>query len=535
MNTSAQSLHPSTAPRPRLDHPTGKRSILLFCGLLIVGMVVTAWGIFKDVNQAGAVANTWLPYGLLGLALLIALGFEFVNGFHDTANAVATVIYTHSLPANVAVVWSGFCNFAGVLLSSGAVAFGIIALLPVDMILQVGSANGFAMIFALLIAAIIWNLGTWWFGLPASSSHTLIGSILGVGICSALINGRPGTEGVDWNQVTKVGYTLLLSPLVGFGAAALLLIVMRVLIKRPELYRAPTGKNAPPVWIRGLLILTCSGVSFAHGSNDGQKGMGLIMLILVGTLPMAYALNRAVPSTQTTQFVAVAQVTHDGLVQASNAPAPADPHAVLLEFVRSHKNSPEVVPALAAVTGSIASEVQSYGTLDRVPAQAMNNVRNDMFLTSETIRLVNQQHLSTFSAQTQTNLNEFKRQIDEATRFIPAWVKIAVAIALGLGTLVGWRRIVVTVGEKIGKTHLTYAQGASAELVAMATIGAADVFGMPVSTTHVLSSGVAGTMAANGSGLQWATVRNLLLAWVFTLPAAMLLSAALYALFHALF
>jgi PiT family inorganic phosphate transporter len=535
MNTSVEHMHHAAQARPRLEHPVGKRSILLFCGLLIVGMVITAYGIFSDVDQAGTVASTWLPYGLLGLALLIALGFEFVNGFHDTANAVATVIYTHSLPANVAVVWSGFCNFAGVLFSSGAVAFGIIALLPIDMILQVGSSNGFAMIFALLIAAIIWNLGTWWFGLPASSSHTLIGSILGVGVCSALINGRPGTEGVDWNQVTKVGYTLLLSPIVGFVCAALLLMLMRVLIKQRELYRAPVGNQPPPAWIRGLLILTCSGVSFAHGSNDGQKGMGLIMLILVGTLPMAYALNRAVPSTQTTQFVAVAQVTHDGLMQAAPGPAPADPHAVLLEFVRSHQNSPQVVPALAAVTGRIADEVQNYGTLDRVPAQAMNNVRNDMFLTSETIRLVNLQHLSSFSAQTQTNLNEFKRQIDEATRFIPAWVKIAVAIALGLGTLVGWRRIVVTVGERIGKTHLTYAQGASAELVAMATIGAADMFGMPVSTTHVLSSGVAGTMAANGSGLQWATVRNLLLAWVFTLPAAMLLSAGLYALFHAIF
>jgi PiT family inorganic phosphate transporter len=536
MNTSAEHMHGAMAPRPTLNHPVGKRSILLFCVLLAIGIGTSAYGVLSDVDEAGTVATTWLPYGLLGLALLIALGFEFVNGFHDTANAVATVIYTHSLPANVAVVWSGFCNFAGVLASSGAVAFGIIALLPIDMILQVGSSNGFAMIFALLIAAIIWNLGTWWFGLPASSSHTLIGSILGVGICSALLNGRPGSEGVDWNQVTKVGYTLLLSPIVGFVCAAALLLLLKALVKQRELYQAPAGNKPPPVWIRGLLILTCSGVSFAHGSNDGQKGMGLIMLILVGTLPMAYALNRAVPSTQTTQFVAMAQVTHDGLLQATpGAAVPADPHAVLLEFVRSRHSTPEVIPALAAVTGKIADEVQSYGTLARVPAQAMNNVRNDMFLTSESIRLVNQQHVGTFSAQTQTNVNEFKRQIDEATRFIPSWVKIAVAIALGLGTLVGWRRIVVTVGERIGKTHLTYAQGASAELVAMATIGAADVFGMPVSTTHVLSSGVAGTMAANGSGLQWATVRNLLMAWVFTLPASMLLAGGLYALFHAVF
>jgi PiT family inorganic phosphate transporter len=284
-----------------------------------------------------------------------------------------------------------------------------------------------------------------------------------------------------------------------------------------------------------LLILTCSGVSFAHGSNDGQKGMGLIMLILVGTLPMAYALDRAVPVTQTTQFVAVAQVTHQGLTTEAKGRQVNDPRTVLMEYVRTRKASDDTVPALAAVTGIIADEVKNYGTLAKVPAQAMTNVRNDMFLTSESIRLLGTQHLDNFSAGTRTNVAEFKRQIDAATRFIPFWVKIAVAIALGLGTLVGWRRIVITVGEKIGKAHLTYAQGASAELVTMATIGAADGFGLPVSTTHVLSSGVAGAMAANGSGLQMATVRNLILAWVFTLPAAMVLSALLFWLFHAIF
>jgi PiT family inorganic phosphate transporter len=531
-------VHPlrpnSSVVRPRL-HRMGPLTMVLFGILLVGGLAFSAWRIFKDVGNAGTVYTTWLPYGMLALALVIALGFEFVNGFHDTANAVATVIYTHSLPANVAVIWSGLCNFTGVLLSSGAVAFSVVALLPVDMILQVGSRNGFVMIFALLIAAIIWNLGTWWKGLPASSSHTLIGSILGVGISSAWLDGRSGTQGVDWSQVTKVGYALLLSPLVGFVCAAGLLLLLRLLVKQKELYQEPIGDQPPPAWIRGLLILTCSGVSFAHGSNDGQKGMGLIMLILVGMLPMAYSLNRAVPATQTTQFVAVAQVTRDGLAQAVLAPSPADPRAVLIEYVRSRKAPQDLVPALAGVVGLIAKEVRQYGTLDNVPSQDMTNVRSDMFLTSESIRLMNQQKLVTFSEDTRDNLNEFKRQIDEATRFIPLWVKVAVAIALGLGTLVGWRRIVITVGEKIGKKHLTYAQGASAEMVTMVTIGAADAFGLPVSTTHVLSSGVAGAMAANGSGIQLATVRNLLLAWVFTLPAAMLLSASLYLLFHAIF
>src|ERR1700752_4130718 len=297
------------AARPNLDKGFNPLTMILFFGILAAGLLFVAYSIYDDVGATGTKVTTYLPYILLFVALLIALGFEFVNGFHDTANAVATVIYTHSLPAEFAVMWSGFFNFLGVLLSSGAVAFGIVSLLPVELILQVGSSAGFAMVFALLIAAIVWNLGTWWLGLPASSSHTLIGSIIGVGVANALMHGRDGTSGVDWAQATKVGFSLLLSPLVGFACAALLLLVLRALVRRPELYREPKGRTAPPWWIRGILVLTCTGVSFAHGSNDGQKGMGLIMLILVGTVPTAYALNRAMPASHTTQFVAVAQVT----------------------------------------------------------------------------------------------------------------------------------------------------------------------------------------------------------------------------------
>ena len=278
-------------PKPRLDTKPGLLTVIIFFAVLAMGLLFTAYSLMHDMTELGTVVTTWTPFLLLGVALLIALGFEFVNGFHDTANAVATVIYTNSLPPHFAVVWSGFFNFLGVLLSSGAVAFGIIALLPVELILQVGSSAGFAMIFALLIAAILWNLGTWWLGLPASSSHTLIGSIIGVGVANALMHGRDGTSGVDWSQATKIGYALLLSPLIGFAFAALLLLALRAFVKNRSLYKAPKGDTPPPWWIRGALIATCTGVSFAHGSNDGQKGMGLIMLILVGTLPMAYALN----------------------------------------------------------------------------------------------------------------------------------------------------------------------------------------------------------------------------------------------------
>jgi PiT family inorganic phosphate transporter len=348
------------------------------------------------------------------------------------------------------------------------------------------------------------------------------------------MHGRNGTSGVDWSQVTKVGESLLLSPLVGFVASALLFLAMKAVIKNRRLFEAPRNNAPPPWWIRGLLVLTCTGVSFAHGSNDGQKGMGLIMLILVGTVPLAYALNRAMPADQVAQFAAVAEATHLSL--ARNLPSPAPPASspeearnTLSVYVRTHQYSPVVLAALSDISGSIGDQVKgSEGSLGRIRPAVVPNVRNDMYLTSEAIRLIQKDKQVGLDSIASSDIRRFKTQIDAATKFIPLWVKVAVAIALGLGTMIGWKRIVVTVGEKIGKTHLTYAQGASAELVAMLTIGAADSFGLPVSTTHVLSSGVAGTMSAAGSGLQMATVRNLLLAWVLTLPAAIVLSASLY-------
>jgi PiT family inorganic phosphate transporter len=536
MSTVAVDAVSLPASRPKLDQKPGNATTFVFLALLAAGLGYTAWSLVADIGATGVRTTTWVPFLLLGVALLIALGFEFVNGFHDTANAVATVIYTHSLPANFAVIWSGFFNFLGVLFSSGAVAFGVISLLPVELILQVGSSAGFAMVFALLIAAILWNLGTWYLGLPASSSHTLIGSIIGVGIANALMHGRDGTSGVDWTQATKIGWSLLVSPLVGFICAAALLLVLKAFVKNRDLYQEPKGDTPPPWWIRGLLVLTCTGVSFAHGSNDGQKGMGLIMLILIGTVPMAYALNRAMPADQVTPFVAMATTTQASLNKYATGTAPADPRKALSEYVRTRSWNDQVVPALSGITGDIGAQIKTSGSFAKLPVEAVANVRNDMYLASEAMRFLEKDtHSAVFDADTKNNLAAFKKQIDNSTKFIPLWVKVAVAIALGLGTMIGWKRIVVTIGEKIGKTHLTYAQGASAELVAMSTIAAADMYGLPVSTTHVLSSGVAGTMAANRSGLQLGTLRNLAMAWVLTLPAAILLSGSLYWLFTRLF
>jgi phosphate/sulfate permease len=594
---------------------------------LLGGLGYIGFHIQQDLSNV-TVASVW-PFALLGVALLIALGFEFVNGFHDTANAVATVIYTHSLDPNIAVVWSGLCNLAGVLVSSGAVAFSVITLLPVELILQVSYGAGFAMVFALLLAAIIWNLSTWWFGLPASSSHTMVGSIIGVGVANQLMSVHSGTSGVDWGQATKVFQVLLISPIVGFVCAGALLLISKFFIltkwaksfavhynenhKKPlwliptvaitgipgayvflylapmvfglfgtpgmavwqpikyfagwnpptgliatmlvvgiigwylvavfarividnadVLFTAPKG-SAPPPWpIRALLIFTCSGVSFAHGSNDGQKGMGLIMLILIGTVPTAYALNHAVSARDVQAFVSASQAADAVINKHVDATGimGADARSTVTQFIATKQLQPDTMLALRELVNDLSNEVSIYKEYKSVPASQQTNVRNDMYVASEAIRLMLKSKNPQFTSDETASLTTYETQVNKATKFIPGWVKVAVALALGLGTMVGWKRIVVTVGEKIGKEHLTYAQGACAELVAMGTIMAADNFGLPVSTTHVLNSGVAGTMAANHSGLQFSTIRNIAAAWVFTLPVAALLSGTLFWLFR---
>lgn len=517
----------------KISRAPGRLGTLVFGAALVIGAVYAGWHLVSDLSHAPV--SSALPFVLLGIALTVALGFEFVNGFHDTANAVATVIYTHTLEPHLAVVWSGAWNFIGVLISSGAVAFGIISLLPIELILKVGTNAGFAMVFALLVAAMLWNLGTWYFGIPNSSSHTLIGSILGVGLMNQYMAARQqGVSGVDWGQAIEVAKSLLFSPLVGFVCSALLLLLLKRVLPNPKLYSEPQGTEPPPFWIRGLLLLTCTGVSFAHGSNDGQKGMGLIMLILVGTVPTVYALNHAVGYEEVQTFVAVSErIDH---VLGAYAPAegttPADIRQELERYIDSRRISPETIPALRAEVTEISRQVATYKTLAHIPTELTPNVRNAMYLASETLRVMEKTKNPGFHSGDNEAILNYKKELDRATKFIPSWVKVAVALALGLGTMVGWKRIVITVGERIGKQHLTYAQGASSELVAMGTIMAADHFGLPVSTTHVLTSGVAGTMAANHAGLQAATIRNLMLAWVLTLPASVAISASLYWLFR---
>ena len=533
MATLAMEQAPSAElPRsPRFDHQTHPLAKLLFAAIVVGGLAFAGWSVLTDTRGVGEELALG-AFAFLGVALVIALGFEFVNGFHDTANAVATVIYTNSMPAHLAVVWSGFFNFLGVMVSSGAVAYSIITLLPVDLILNVGSASGFAMIFSLLLAAVLWNLGTWYVGLPNSSSHTLIGSVLGVGLANQLISAgsRGGTAGVDWSQATKVLTGLWMAPLIGFFAALLLLFVMRMVIRNPKLYKAPEENAPPPRGIRALLIFTCTAVSFSHGSNDGQKGMGLIMLILIGCAPTAYALNRTLPASSTPAFVQTANSATAAFDARSGGMivTPVEARATLTQALQQRKaEGPKVFASLETLSKNLTERVASYGSLSAVPAEATSNVRNDMYLVLDTTKLVTKKAEAFQPAELKT-FKDYQKSLEAGTRFIPLWVKIVVALALGLGTMIGWKRIVITVGEKIGKQHMTYSMGATAELVAAGTILAADIGGLPVSTTHILSSGVAGASVASGAGLQARTVRNLALAWLLTLPAAMALSGALY-------
>ena len=470
---------------------------------------------------------------LLALALLLALSFEFVNGFHDTANAVATVIYTRSLKPNYAVVWSGTWNLIGVLTSTGAVAFSIVALLPVELVINVGSGAGFAMVFALLLSAIIWNLGTWYLGLPASSSHTLIGSIVGVGLMNSLLNADEAFgEGVNWGKVQDTVKALVVSPLMGFVLAALLLLIARVVLaKRQELFKAPEGDAKPPLWVRGLLILTCTGVSFAHGSNDGQKGMGLMVLILVGIVPAQYALNTATTADALSHIgggaTQLEQQLHQVVPAGAALPSTEDAHHILTGFLRNSKMTPQVLPALEVTNHNVVQSIGGVSDLKTLSGAQRTAVRMDVYLTGETLNRLGKTKQVPAGIDAKA-AGAYQKSLTGLTNFIPTWIKVAVALALGLGTMIGWKRIVVTVGEKIGKAHLTYAQGAAAEIVAWGTIETADMLGLPVSTTHILSSGIAGTMVANGSGIQKSTVRNIVLAWVLTLPVCVLLGAALF-------
>ena len=257
-----------------------------------------------------------LALALLGFCLVLVIAFEVSNGFHDTANAVATVIYTNSLKPTVAVVWSGALNFLGVLIGGIAVAYALVEILPPEVLSPPDGNPAVAMLTALLVTALAWNIGTWALGIPNSSSHALIGSLVGISIAGVLQRHDSLRDGVDWGQIVKVLEALLASPILGFVGAWLLYRLIRLLLKDKHLYEPPEGDEPPIWWMRGVLILTCSGISFAHGTNDGQKSIGLIMLTIIGLAPLTFALNQSLDATKTSQLIGGFQRA-GALIQAS--------------------------------------------------------------------------------------------------------------------------------------------------------------------------------------------------------------------------
>ncbi|NJM26035.1 MAG: inorganic phosphate transporter [Bacteroidia bacterium] len=460
---------------------------------------------------------------LLLLCLLAACGFEFVNGFHDTANAVATVIYTNSLKPWAAVIWSGFWNFLGVLLGGVGVAIGIVNLLPVESLVDQNIAHSLSMVMALLFSAIFWNLLTWYFGIPCSSSHTLIGSILGVGLAFSLLPDSNGAA-INWSKAQEIGLSLLVSPLFGFSLTIILMFVLRSLTKKTavgdSLFKEPKKNTPPPTWIRTILILTCTSVSYSHGSNDGQKGVGLVMLILIGIVPSYFALNSKVaPASLSTPISRIERI----LENVDPQPLSETQRAMLTETRRMNRELLTKVNGIAAVE-SIAKSERFV-------------VRKDIMLVDRNLKVLLGQQEVRLSESERTSVEEGMATVKEITDYSPTWVILMIAISLGIGTMIGWKRIVKTIGEKIGKEHLTYAQGASAELVAASTIAVSTHLALPVSTTHVLSSGIAGSMVASKGikNLQQDTVRNILIAWFLTLPVVMVMAGTLFLLFRAIF
>ncbi|EQM70716.1 phosphate transporter PitA [Aquipseudomonas alcaligenes OT 69] len=474
--------------------------------------------------------DAWLVVSLL-LALAFVLTFEFINGFHDTANAVATVIYTKAMSPYRAVVLSGIFNFLGVLLGGVGVAYAIVHLLPVELLINVNTGHGLAMVFSLLAAAITWNLGTWYLGIPASSSHTLIGSILGVGLANAMITDLPLGEGVNWGKAIDIGLSLIFSPAAGFMVAALLLLSLKwfypasKMHKTPETRKEVDDKKHPPFWNRLVLVLSAMAVSFVHGSNDGQKGIGLIMLVLIGIVPAKFVLDL----NSTTYQI---ERTRDAATHLSQF---YQRHTDTLgEMLALGKATPSEMPQAfrcdpkqtEATIDGLLTNLKGVASYSDMSEETRVETRRYLLCLDDTAKKVGK--LSELPAREKADLEKLRKDLTATTEYAPFWAILAVALALGIGTMVGWKRVVLTVGEKIGKQGMSYAQGMSAQITAAAAIGLANIYSLPVSTTHVLSSGVAGTMVANKSGLQGGTVRNILLAWVLTLPTSMALAAALF-------
>lgn len=455
-----------------------------------------------EVTLSGSILVVFL------LCILACVCFEFVNGFHDTANAVATVIYTKALKPQIAVPWSGIWNFLGVFTGGVAVAMGILKLVPLNEMMALPVQVGACVVLAVLVASIIWNLGTWYMGIPCSSSHTMIGAMIGGGLGFSFYYGGS----VNWSKAGEIGLSLLMSPLFGFGASILLMWFLKNVVRSKQLFHVPEGENdRPPLLIRLLLITTCTLVSFFHGSNDGQKGVGLLMLILIAFLPAKFAIDHSVSNDKIQVSLTSLEQTVQKVIVANPGQKDALSLDSLITKAKAEMNVDEKSDKGAVFAFRKHIQAISKGT------KALTEHKD--------VQISREDHALLLSAS---------KNLSKLTDYAPICVIAIISISLGIGTMIGWKRIVVTIGEKIGKEHLNYAQGATAEIVAATTIGLSTGLGLPVSTTHVLSSGIAGAMvASNGTkNLNNGTLKNIALAWILTLPVSILLALGLFMLFH---
>ncbi len=442
---------------------------------------------------------------LLGLCFVLVLAFEFSNGFHDTANAVATVIYTHSLKPVQAVVWSAICNFTGVMLGGIAVAYALVEILPPEVLTPPDGGTAIGMLVALFVTALGWNVATWLFGIPNSSSHALIGALVGIALGSSIRSRHLG-QGVEWHAIVEVLEGLLFSPLLGFALALALFQLIKHSLKDKHLFEQPAEGKPPIWWMRGLLILTCTGVSFAHGTNDGQKSIGLIMLTVIGLLPATFGINVEAPQAELRSI-------GGGMQRAA-------------DLIGRYGDDQRTLGVEAA--GNLGKRLAPLASLRDVPRPDRIALRNDAYrVLAELETIGNDGHVPHPDREGAKGLH---KALGLLVAYAPWWVRVLSAAALGLGTMIGYKRIVQTLGERLGKQHLVPAQGAAAEVVAAVLIGGAGITGLPVSTTHVVTSGIAGTMVGSGAGLQGKIIWQIALAWVLTLPVTMLLAGGLFLL-----
>jgi inorganic phosphate transporter, PiT family len=478
-------------------------------------------GVIVRCNGSGMLTNLD-PASALAVALLIfcfvmVVMFEATNGFHDAANAVATVIYTKSLSPEHAVVLSGFLNFLGVLLGGIAVAYALVELIPAEVLSPPSGGPAVGMLVAMFVAALFWNIGTWWLALPNSSSHCLIGSLIGVAVGNAFVRSRSLADGVHWPQLWKVLEALAVSPVLGFALAGLLYLICRKALHDENLYK-PVSDRPPVWWMRGILILTCSGVSFAHGTNDGQKSIGLIMLTIIGLFPATYALNPKA-SESLDQLPMILSQAEPLVFKYGD-----DEKQMALDAAHSIEQRMDVSQPDASATNPVQP---ASPTAPHAPTkQQKSSVRDDVYRVIS--QLGHAEDSKSISAPEKKQAQRLSKELGSYVEYAPFWVRMLSALCLGLGTMIGYKRIVQTLGERLGNVHLTPAQGASAELVSALLIGTAGFTGLPVSTTHIVTSGIGGTMVASGAGLRHAMIRRIVLAWVLTLPATILVAGGLY-------